>query len=101
MQLLSALAVAFAASVASAAPYSDVASDKSVREVQPKYRWCNHGTAGNNGCEENGLHTYCCIYIETLGPHPYFNIWRTVTVTSRNPEGSIHCENGGFVYCSA
>ncbi|KAG6027953.1 hypothetical protein E4U41_000813 [Claviceps citrina] len=21
--------------------------------------WCDHGTAGDGGCEANGLHTYC------------------------------------------
>ncbi|KAG5945588.1 hypothetical protein E4U60_005125 [Claviceps pazoutovae] len=96
MQLLSALMLAVAASVASAAVASSRPSDLDKR-FDPIQRWCNFGTPGDGGCEKQGLHTYCCDYQQT---GPAFSILRTVTVTSRGPDGSTNCEGWGLVYCS-
>ncbi|KAG6088852.1 hypothetical protein E4U30_004749 [Claviceps sp. LM220 group G6] len=99
MQFFSALLLAVAASVASAAVASRRPSDLDKRGVVPLgQRWCNSGTAGDGGCERQGLHTYCCDYQQTRPP---FEILRTVTVTSRGPDGFTGCENDGLVYCAA
>ncbi|KAG6055792.1 hypothetical protein E4U17_002730 [Claviceps sp. LM77 group G4] len=102
MQLLSGLLLAVAASVASAAVAprrpSDLILDKRDDIIPLGQRWCNSGTAGDGGCERQGLHTYCCDYQQT---HPPFEILRTVTVTSRGPDGFTGCENDGLVYCAA
>ncbi|KAG6069021.1 hypothetical protein E4U32_006072 [Claviceps aff. humidiphila group G2b] len=100
MQFFSALLLAVAASVASAAVASRRPSDLDKRGgvVPLGQRWCNSGTAGDGGCERQGLHTYCCDYQQTRPP---FEILRTVTVTSRGPDGFTGCENDGLVYCAA
>ncbi|KAG5950910.1 hypothetical protein E4U58_001376 [Claviceps cyperi] len=52
MQLLSAILVAVAVKGA-------VASLTVMIPAPVGSIWCNHGTAGDGGCEANGLHTYC------------------------------------------
>ncbi|KAG5965581.1 hypothetical protein E4U57_003858 [Claviceps arundinis] len=61
MQFCSALLLAVATSVASAAVASRRPSDLDKRDgVAPLgQRWCNSGTPGDGGCERQGLHTYC------------------------------------------
>ncbi|KAG6124020.1 hypothetical protein E4U22_001557 [Claviceps purpurea] len=98
MQLLSALMLAVAASVASAAVASSRPSDLNKRfKFDPVQRWCNSGTPGDGGCEKMGKHTYCCDYQQT---GPAFSILRTVTVTSKGPDGFTGCEGWGLVYCA-
>ncbi|KAK1497122.1 uncharacterized protein CCOS01_11127 [Colletotrichum costaricense] len=64
---------------------------------------CNGGTAGDGGCEANGLHTYCCN--ESFETPIYVNV-RDVTVLSKNPQGNSDCRPTGTntvgrVYCAA
>ncbi|KAG5950967.1 hypothetical protein E4U58_001347 [Claviceps cyperi] len=91
MQLLSAIFVAIAAQGAVVN-----AREPGDHPPPPPFRWCNHGTGGNGGCEANGLHTYCCRTERT----DYFDVQRKVTVVSQNSEGSTGCENGGLIFCS-
>ncbi|KAG6025894.1 hypothetical protein E4U19_002885 [Claviceps sp. Clav32 group G5] len=97
MKVISALLVVVAASVASA---FDDDGDNWVPppgyKPYPEGRWCNHGTAGNKGCEEQNEHTYCCVDARTT----YFDTWRAVTVTSKNDKQGTSCENGGTVWCA-
>lgn len=58
MQFLSALFLAVAASVASAAVL-DPAYSPDLKARNNDIRWCNQGTSGNGGCEALGHHTYC------------------------------------------
>ncbi|KAK2729497.1 hypothetical protein CKAH01_10180 [Colletotrichum kahawae] len=64
---------------------------------------CNDGTAGDGGCEANGLHTYCCNEsFET----PINTRTRDVIVVSKNPQGSFNCKDTaknivGRIYCAA
>ncbi|KAG5967020.1 hypothetical protein E4U58_002325 [Claviceps cyperi] len=89
MQLLSAIFVAIAAQGA-------VANAVATNTPSPiATRWCNSGTAGNGGCEVNGLHTYCCALRKTN----FFEVPRQVTVVSQNGAGSSDCANGGTIYC--
>ncbi|KAG6036690.1 hypothetical protein E4U40_000350 [Claviceps sp. LM458 group G5] len=64
MKVISALLVVVAASVASA---FDDDGDNWVPppgyKPYPEGRWCNHGTAGNKGCEEQNEHTYCLLLL--------------------------------------
>ncbi|KAG5954187.1 hypothetical protein E4U58_000155 [Claviceps cyperi] len=92
MKVISALLVVVAASVASAFDGYDGPSINAY----PEGRWCNHGTAGDKGCEAQNEHSYCCVDAET----PYFDTWRAVTVTSKNNKGGTDCENGGTVWCA-
>ncbi|KAG6056104.1 hypothetical protein E4U17_002488 [Claviceps sp. LM77 group G4] len=99
MQLLSAILVAVAATGAVADPFATTQMSAPARTTDGPdlyRRWCNHGTGGNGGCEANGLRTYCCSTVQT----PYFEVFRMVTVVSRNKEGDIQCENGGMIWCS-
>ncbi|KAK2764118.1 hypothetical protein CKAH01_15857 [Colletotrichum kahawae] len=64
---------------------------------------CNDGTAGDGGCEANGLHTYCCN--ESFETPVYINV-RDVTTLSKNAQGSSACKPTGTntvgrVYCAA
>ncbi|KAG5933553.1 hypothetical protein E4U60_004416 [Claviceps pazoutovae] len=97
MQFLSALLLAAAASVASAAVL-DSAYSSDLKERSPDKRWCNGGTAGDRGCEDLGYNTYCCSM--SASPDGYFNIPRYVIVASRNPQHTTGCEHQGSVYCA-
>ncbi|CCE33728.1 hypothetical protein E4U35_006499 [Claviceps purpurea] len=99
MQLLSAILVAVAASgaVADTPATTQRSTSTDINNEPPRFpRWCNHGTAGNGGCEANGLNTYCCNAVQT----PYFEVFRMVTVASENEDGISSCENGGVIWCS-
>ncbi|KAG6098974.1 hypothetical protein E4U30_002321 [Claviceps sp. LM220 group G6] len=99
MKVISALLVVAAAAVASAAAYDDDGDNwvpPPGYKAYPEGRWCNHGTAGDKGCEAQAEHSYCCVDAKT----PYFNTWRQVTVTSKNDKGTTSCENGGTVWCA-
>ncbi|KAG6106652.1 hypothetical protein E4U13_007335 [Claviceps humidiphila] len=99
MQLLSAILVAVAATGAVAdIPATTLKSAATGINNGPDLhpRWCNHGTAGNGGCESAGRNTYCCSTVQT----PYFEVFRMTTVVSKNKQGSYNCENGGIIYCS-
>lgn len=55
MQLISALLMVAAASVASAAAFAPYGWQRFTGHE----RFCDHGTHGDGGCEKNGKHTYC------------------------------------------
>ncbi|TDZ16684.1 hypothetical protein Cob_v010286 [Colletotrichum orbiculare MAFF 240422] len=63
---------------------------------------CNGGTAGNNGCEGQRLHTYCCTDEFTPG----FPTAREVTVLTEDNNHNVYCAgdapNGptGKRYCA-
>ncbi|KXH56618.1 hypothetical protein CNYM01_10721 [Colletotrichum nymphaeae SA-01] len=64
---------------------------------------CDGGTAGDGGCEANGLHTYCCN--ESFETPVYVHV-RDVTVLSKNPQGNSDCKptgtnTAGRVFCAA
>ncbi|KAG6025896.1 hypothetical protein E4U19_002887 [Claviceps sp. Clav32 group G5] len=62
MQLLSAILVAVAATgaVADIPATTHKSTSTGINNGPYLYpRWCNHGTAGNEGCEASGRHTYC------------------------------------------
>ncbi|KAG5913561.1 hypothetical protein E4U42_001010 [Claviceps africana] len=54
------------------------------------WEWCNHGTQGNHGCEDNSLFTYCCGLEQTWE----FSVPRWVTVNSAT---TLSPEQGGYV----
>ncbi|KAG6098979.1 hypothetical protein E4U31_004604 [Claviceps sp. LM219 group G6] len=98
MQFLSALFLAVAASVASAAVL-DPAHSSDLKARNDDIRWCNQGTPGDGGCEAQGHHTYCCSM--SASPVGVFTTQRNVIVASKNSNGGTSCEgNGGSVYCA-
>ncbi|KAG5936525.1 hypothetical protein E4U59_004943 [Claviceps monticola] len=98
MQLTSALLMAVAASVASAAA---VPAPWGHQEYTGHERFCDHGTPGDGGCEKTGKNTYCCQYQAEL---PAFYIMRQTTALSATPDGDSNCKasNGqiGMIYCA-
>ncbi|KAG6127055.1 hypothetical protein E4U38_005531 [Claviceps purpurea] len=96
MQFLSALLLAVAASVASAAAL-DPAYSSDLKE-RTDMRWCNGGTFGDHGCEDLGYHTYCCSM--SASSDDFFNSPRDVIVASKNPQHGTDCANKGKVYCA-
>ncbi|TDZ36829.1 hypothetical protein C8035_v008798 [Colletotrichum spinosum] len=52
---------------------------------------CNGGTAGNNGCEGQGLHTYCCIP-ESKGPQPGYTVPREIIELTTNEDANPNCQ---------
>ncbi|KAG6267512.1 hypothetical protein E4U48_005062 [Claviceps purpurea] len=97
MQFLSALLLAVAASVVSAAAL-DPAYSSDLKERDPDTRWCNGGTFGDHGCEDLGYHTYCCSM--SASSDDFFNSPRDVIVASKNPQHGTDCANKGKVYCA-
>ncbi|KAG5958191.1 hypothetical protein E4U57_001464 [Claviceps arundinis] len=97
MQLISALLMVAAASVASAAAFAPYGWQRFTGHE----RFCDHGTHGDGGCEKNGKHTYCCQYQEEL---PAFAIMRQTTALSATPDGDSNCVSGngqiGMIYCA-
>ncbi|KAG6008617.1 hypothetical protein E4U21_004257 [Claviceps maximensis] len=89
------ICLAIAAALPVLADYDGGGEVPSHRKTSRRY--CNHGTQGNHGCEDNNLHTYCCNIEQTA----YFEVYREVTVMSRNLNGDIHCEMGGYIFCAA
>lgn len=62
MKVISALLMVAAAAVASAAAYDDDGDNwvpPPGYKAYPEGRWCNHGTAGDKGCEAQGENSYC------------------------------------------
>ncbi|KAG5954359.1 hypothetical protein E4U57_004566 [Claviceps arundinis] len=88
MQLLSAILVAAAASVTSAAVASPNLVDRGLNGP-----YCDRGSADGGACEAIGLHGYCC----TTSPSPGYIYLRDVT----SPGRVIGCgRNGGKIYCA-
>lgn len=58
MKITSALLMVAAAAVASAAAFDDWVPPPGYK-AYPEGRWCNHGTAGDKGCEAQGENSYC------------------------------------------
>ncbi|KAG6214598.1 hypothetical protein E4U50_000146 [Claviceps purpurea] len=98
MQLISVLLIAVSASVASAAA---MPAPWGYQDYTGHERFCDHGTHGNHGCEDNGKHTYCCQYQQEL---PAFSIMRQTTALSATPDGDSNCVSGngqiGMIYCA-
>ncbi|KAG5932741.1 hypothetical protein E4U60_005021 [Claviceps pazoutovae] len=98
MQLISVLLMAVAASVASAAA---MPAPWGYQQYTGHERFCDHGTAGDGGCEKNGKNTYCCQYQAEL---PAFSIMRQTTALSATPDGDSNCKTGngqiGMIYCA-
>ncbi|KAG5969420.1 hypothetical protein E4U56_008322 [Claviceps arundinis] len=88
MQLLSAILVAAAASVTSAAVASPNLVDRGLNGP-----YCDRGSADGGACEAIGLHGYCC----TPSPRPGYIYLRDVT----SPGITIKCGgNGGKIFCA-